>query len=888
MARLIEIDKNARHPAERAAQLHLRDTLPQSWYITTNMKEHHFKHLKGGTVHTEIDSILICPFGIFIIDFKNDAGRITPNIKSGWVSSNSGPARERSGTNPFEQCEDKQFVLKKLLSDHDPKLGQIWLKYLIVLTRGTLSWTGSDVREKNALRLQVVELGEVESNVRLISPRPDRKLTSATVRQVVEALKGPRLPGDLLESFAQWGLDRYYLVGQVFPGIVASIDAEGATIEIDSHTTGRLDASNISWRQVEYPIDLLRIGQKIAVKIIGIDPVTQDISLGAKQLQDDPLLKLIVGGTVSGKIIEVTSDGATVELRDLVGRLDATDMTWSQTARPSELLRKDQRINAKIIGIDRESRTISLGMKQLEDDPLTKLAVGDRRRAVVTAVSDDRNCATVDLGGVFGELAGAEISWVSRGLRPTELLSVKQEVDVQILAIDLDRRSVAVSRKCLLPNPWKKFASENVPGGAVRGVIMQKSEAGLRIALDDGLEGLIDLPDLGWYRPAAAVLQECRLNEEIRMRVLAVDPVEQRISLGMLSTLSAERRRLQVLLRAHVCDLMSQPRLRIGASRAYCERGDAYAANREFDRAIEDFAEAVRLDPASSVGYNRRGNAYYSKGDYAHAIESYNEAIRLNAGSAVQYTNRANACRNKGEHDRALEDCDQALRLDPNYIRAWNARGDSHFKRREYDKAIGDYDRSIALNGNDGLVFNARGVCHFFKSDFDRAIADFDEAIRLRPDSAPEYANRGDAYRSKKEYERAIKDYDEALRISPDYGPAVRAKASLSGQIATPSTRSSVDPVDQAPPSDQSKPTETRKLTLWPRTEQGTVRQNFSHGRTKQVVVERRSRLPRPPTAPVMEVSAKSPRVVPRSLSAEERIPRAEAIIEARQTLDEE
>jgi tetratricopeptide (TPR) repeat protein len=860
MARLIEIGK-ARHPAEREAQLHLRDALPASWYITTNIKEHRFKHLRWKKTHTEIDSILISPFGIFVIDFKSDRGEITPNVQGHWIKSKSGKAQAHPGDNPFEKGEDKQFALKSLLSAHDPELGRLWLNYLIVLTRGKLSWAESDIKEKNALRFQVAELAEIENKVRLISRKRDKWLTPAVVRKVVEALKGPKLPADLLESFALWGEEDTYVKGRVFPGIVTSKDSQGATIEIGNHVKGRLDASNITWRQTEHPTNLLSIGQKIDVKILDIDPVTHDLSLGLKQLQDDPLLRLSVGNTVSGRVIELDGDGANIDLGDLLGRLSKTNITWRQLARPTDLLRKDQVINTKIIEIDRGSRVISLGMKQLEEDPLTRLQVGGRLRAIVTEILDDRSCATVDLAGVFAKLDGAEISWKSKGLRPSELLSVKQEIEVQVLTIDHEARSVTVSQKCLLPNPWKEFAEKHLPGGTAYGVIKEKSETGLLITLDVSLEGSINASNLGWYRPAAEVLRESRVNDEIRVRVLDVDPDRQSISLGMLSTLTAERRRLQILLRAHLCDLASQPKLRMNASRAYCERGNSYVAKKEFDRAIEDYTEAVRLDPTYSVAYNQRGNSYYSKGDYVRAIENYDEAIRISAGSEVQYSNRASAYYYRGEFGRALEDYDRALGANPKYIRAWNGRGDTYYKRREYDSALKDYDQSIALNSTDAAVFNTRGCCYYFKGDYDRAIADFDEAIRLRSDSAAYYLNRGDSYRQKKEYERAINDYDKALRISPDYALAINARSALFREMAALSTGTLVAPSGQAP-----SPDEPKKLALQSRIESGVVPQGFRDARrTKAVVVEKRGRRTAPanvPSAPAVAPPADPPGAV--------------------------
>jgi tetratricopeptide (TPR) repeat protein len=202
---------------------------------------------------------------------------------------------------------------------------------------------------------------------------------------------------------------------------------------------------------------------------------------------------------------------------------------------------------------------------------------------------------------------------------------------------------------------------------------------------------------------------------------------------------------------------------------AYNNRGLAYRAKGDNDRAIADYDAAIRLDPKDAHAYNNRGIAYRAKGDNDRAIADSDQAIRLNPKYAHAYNNRGIAYRAKGDNDRAIADYDQAIRLDPKYAQAYRNRGVAYHTKGDDDRAFADYDRAVRLDPKDAIAYNNRGERYRDKGDTDRAIADYNTAIRLDPAYTAAYVRRGLSYEKKGDRERARADFNAALAVPPKY-----------------------------------------------------------------------------------------------------------------------
>jgi tetratricopeptide (TPR) repeat protein/predicted small secreted protein len=187
-----------------------------------------------------------------------------------------------------------------------------------------------------------------------------------------------------------------------------------------------------------------------------------------------------------------------------------------------------------------------------------------------------------------------------------------------------------------------------------------------------------------------------------------------------------------------------------------------------YDRAIADFTEALRLDGNNAVIYLNRGEAYAQKADYDQAIADFNQAIRHNLNYARAYISRGLAYNYKGDPDRAIADYNQAIRLDPNDVAAYNNRGSVYYSKGDYDRAIADFTQAIRLDPSLASAYTFRGLAYKNKGDSDQAIVEYTQAIRVDPNYAAAYNNRGIEYADKKDYDRAIADYTQSIRLDPN------------------------------------------------------------------------------------------------------------------------
>lgn len=203
------------------------------------------------------------------------------------------------------------------------------------------------------------------------------------------------------------------------------------------------------------------------------------------------------------------------------------------------------------------------------------------------------------------------------------------------------------------------------------------------------------------------------------------------------------------------------------AAGPFIRRGEAWRFKEEFDKAIQDCDEAIRLDPKDAGAFFCRGRAWGAKMNIDHAIQDYDEAIRLDPNDADFYHSRGLAWDSKREYDKAIKDYDEAIRLDPKDAANFYSRGLAWNDKQEYDKAIRDYDEAIRLDSTNALVFYSRGLTRTSKKEYDKAIQDYSEVIRLEPNHARVFRSRAIAWMVEKEYDKAIQDYGDAIRLDP-------------------------------------------------------------------------------------------------------------------------
>ena len=212
---------------------------------------------------------------------------------------------------------------------------------------------------------------------------------------------------------------------------------------------------------------------------------------------------------------------------------------------------------------------------------------------------------------------------------------------------------------------------------------------------------------------------------------------------------------------------------------AYYSRGNVYYNLKDYDRAIAEYNQALKLDPNYVNAYNGRGNVYYDLKDYDRAIAEYNQALKLDPNYVSAYHNRGNVYYNLKDYDRAIADYNQALKLDPNYVNAYNGRGNVYYDLKDYERAIADYNQALKLDPNYVNAYNGRGNVYYNLKDYDRAIADYNQALKLDPNYVNAYNGRGNVYYDLKDYDRAIADYNQALKLDPNYVNAYNGRGNV-------------------------------------------------------------------------------------------------------------
>ena len=242
------------------------------------------------------------------------------------------------------------------------------------------------------------------------------------------------------------------------------------------------------------------------------------------------------GAIVKGVVKNITDYGAFVDLGGIDGLLHITDLAWRRVKHPSEVLTVGDEIEAKILKFDQEKNRVSLGIKQMGDDPWNGLArrypQGTRLFGKVTNLTDYGAFVEIEQG-IEGLVHVSEMDWTNKNVHPSKVVQVGDEVEVMILEIDEQRRRISLGMKQCHSNPWDDFASNHKKGDKVRGAIKSITDFGVFIGLEGDIDGLVHLSDLSWSQPGEEVVRNYKKGDEVEAVVLAIDVERERISLGI-------------------------------------------------------------------------------------------------------------------------------------------------------------------------------------------------------------------------------------------------------------------------------------------------------------------------------------------------------------------
>ncbi|HZN30632.1 MAG TPA: 30S ribosomal protein S1, partial [Xanthobacteraceae bacterium] len=362
------------------------------------------------------------------------------------------------------------------------------------------------------------------------------------LERVENALGEAVLSRDKARREESWGkLEKAFNNNEKVQGVIFNQVKGGFTVDLDG-AVAFLPRSQVDIRPIRdvgplmnqpQPFQILKMDRRRGNIVVSRRTVLEETRAEQRQ---ELVQNLEEGQVIDGVVKNITDYGAFVDLGGIDGLLHVTDIAWRRVNHPTEVLNIGQQVKVKIIKINHETHRISLGMKQLQDDPWqgieAKYPVGTRFKGRVTNITDYG--AFVELEpGIEGLIHVSEMSWTKKNVHPGKIVSTSQEVDVQILEVDPVKRRISLGLKQTMRNPWEMFVEKYPPGSEIEGEVKNKTEFGLFLGLDGDVDGMVHLSDLDWKRPGEQVIEEYKKGDKVRAQVLDVDVEKERISLGI-------------------------------------------------------------------------------------------------------------------------------------------------------------------------------------------------------------------------------------------------------------------------------------------------------------------------------------------------------------------
>jgi len=336
-------------------------------------------------------------------------------------------------------------------------------------------------------------------------------------------------------------LEKQFEDGEKVSGVIFAKVKGGFTVDLDG-AVAFLPGSQVDIRPVRdigplmhqpQPFQILKMDRRRGNIVVSRRSVLEETR--AEQ-RADIVARLAEGQVIEGVVKNITDYGAFIDLGGIDGLLHVTDMAWRRVNHPSEIVTVGDTVKVQIIRINPETQRISLGMKQLQADPWdgieAKYPIGARFNGQVTNIADYG--AFVELEpGVEGLIHVSEMSWTKKNVHPGKIVSTSQQVEVQVLEVDPQKRRISLGLKQTQDNPWEAFLAQHPRGTEVEGPIRNITEFGLFIGLDNGVDGMVHLSDIDWNRSGDEAIKDFNKGDNVRAVVLDVDASKERISLGI-------------------------------------------------------------------------------------------------------------------------------------------------------------------------------------------------------------------------------------------------------------------------------------------------------------------------------------------------------------------
>ncbi|QJR79350.1 30S ribosomal protein S1 [Alteromonas pelagimontana] len=336
-------------------------------------------------------------------------------------------------------------------------------------------------------------------------------------------------------------LEKAYDDKATIKGIINGKVKGGFTVEVNT-VRAFLPGSLVDVRPVRDTTHLE--GKELEFKVIKLDAKRNNVVVSRRAVieaensaeRESLLANLEEGHEIKGIVKNLTDYGAFVDLGGVDGLLHITDMAWKRVKHPSEIVNVGDEINVKVLKFDKEKQRVSLGMKQMGNDPWQEIAQrypeGTKITGQVTNLTD-YGCFVEIEDGVEGLVHVSEMDWTNKNIHPSKVVNLGDTVEVMVLEIDEERRRISLGLKQCIANPWEEFAKSHEKGDKVTGKIKSITDFGIFIGLDGGIDGLVHLSDISWNKSGEDAVRDYKKGDEISAVVLQVDPERERISLGV-------------------------------------------------------------------------------------------------------------------------------------------------------------------------------------------------------------------------------------------------------------------------------------------------------------------------------------------------------------------
>src|SRR5678809_1129234 len=431
--------------------------------------------------------------------------------------------------------EDFAAMLEQSFQTQSPQEGSV-IKGTIVSIENDFAMVDVGLKTEGRISIKEFAMPGVPADIKVGDQ------VEVYLERVENALGEAVLSRDKARREESWDkLETAFKNNEKVTGVIFNQVKGGFTVDLDG-AVAFLPRSQVDIRpirdvtplmDVNQPFQILKMDRRRGNIVVSRRTVLEETRAEQRQ---ELVQNLEEGQVIDGVVKNITDYGAFVDLGGIDGLLHVTDIAWRRVNHPTEVLNIGQQVKVKIIKINHETHRISLGMKQLQDDPWqgieAKYPISMRLKGRVTNITDYG--AFVELEpGIEGLIHVSEMSWTKKNVHPGKIVSTSQEVEVQILEVDPVKRRISLGLKQTMRNPWEVFVEKHPPGSVVEGEVKNKTEFGLFLGLDGDVDGMVHLSDLDWKRPGEQVIEEYKKGDKVQAQVLDVDVEKERISLGI-------------------------------------------------------------------------------------------------------------------------------------------------------------------------------------------------------------------------------------------------------------------------------------------------------------------------------------------------------------------